>query len=45
VEIGMIGLATYAEIVFYFFLKWGQKLFCKLLIKKKRIAQLINENR
>jgi hypothetical protein len=43
VEIGMIGLATYAEIVFFFF-KWGQKLFCKLLIKKKRIAQLINEN-
>jgi hypothetical protein len=26
----------------YFFLKWKQKLWPNLLIKKKRIAQLIN---
>jgi hypothetical protein len=26
-----------------FFFKWGQKLCLNLLIKKKRIAQLINE--
>jgi hypothetical protein len=35
-------LCTLHRLIFFFFLKWGQKLCSNPLIKKKRIAQLIN---